>query len=64
MIGTDTGEVRKVGNDASWQRLLSHLERSPTIEEDAVIDIGDARVLVFGMGRVGTIKEIEKECGE
>jgi predicted Kef-type K+ transport protein len=39
---------------ASWQRRLSHLERSPTIEEDAVIDIGDARVLVFGMGRVGT----------
>ena len=24
------------------------------MEDDAVIDIGDARVLVFGMGRVGT----------
>jgi glutathione-regulated potassium-efflux system ancillary protein KefC len=33
---------------------LSALERQPPAVDDAVIDVGDARVLVFGMGRVGT----------
>ncbi|WP_108667157.1 cation:proton antiporter family protein [Euzebya rosea] len=33
---------------------LASLERHPTVAEDAVIDIADARILVFGMGRVGT----------
>lgn len=39
---------------AGWQQRLARLERTPTIAEEAVIDCGDARVLVFGMGRVGT----------
>lgn len=33
---------------------LQRLERSPTHPDDAVIDPGPARVLVFGMGRIGT----------
>lgn len=32
---------------------LSRLERHPPIEEDAIIDFGEARVLIFGMGRIG-----------
>ena len=38
---------------ARWQSVLGRLERVPTIEEDGVIDLSGARVLVFGMGRVG-----------
>lgn len=37
-----------------WADQLGVFERSPTLEEDAVIDCGEARVLIFGMGRVGT----------
>ncbi len=33
---------------------LAALERHPTAAVDALIDIPDARILVFGMGRVGT----------
>jgi predicted Kef-type K+ transport protein len=33
---------------------LHSLERQPIAPDDAVIDPGDARVLVFGMGRIGT----------
>jgi predicted Kef-type K+ transport protein len=32
---------------------IGRLERSPIRSDDAVIDPGDARILVFGMGRVG-----------
>jgi glutathione-regulated potassium-efflux system ancillary protein KefC len=34
------------------ERLLK-LERSPIVADDALIDPGDASILVFGMGRVG-----------
>lgn len=34
--------------------LLEALERHPLAEEDSVIDVAAARVIVFGMGRVGT----------
>lgn len=37
-----------------WSRRLAALERHPSIEEDEIEDFGAARVLVFGMGRVGT----------
>ncbi len=37
-----------------WGSRLVKLERHPPLPEDAVVDCGDARVLVFGMGRVGT----------
>ncbi len=37
-----------------WSAGLVRFEKHPPIEEDAVIDCGDARVLIFGMGRVGT----------
>ncbi len=32
---------------------LTRLERDPILADDALIDPGDARILVFGMGRVG-----------
>lgn len=37
-----------------WLGFLSRLERHPPLADDAVIDTGPARILVFGMGRVGT----------
>lgn len=37
-----------------WRPRLAALERQPSAPEDAVIDCGFARILVFGMGRVGT----------
>jgi predicted Kef-type K+ transport protein len=36
-----------------WSGWITRFERQPTVVEDAVIDCGYARVLVFGMGRVG-----------
>jgi predicted Kef-type K+ transport protein len=35
-------------------RALSRLERHPLDSDDAIIDIGRPRVLIFGMGRIGT----------
>ncbi len=37
-----------------WSTRLKGLERRPTVAEDSIVDCGDARVIVFGMGRVGT----------
>jgi hypothetical protein len=37
-----------------WSHLLGAFERHPPTEEDSILDCGDARVIVFGMGRVGT----------
>ena len=37
-----------------WSAWLSALEIHPAAPDDAILDFGDARVLVFGMGRVGT----------
>jgi hypothetical protein len=34
--------------------LLDALERHPLAPEDAVIDVGSARAIVFGMGRIGS----------
>ena len=36
-----------------WSEQLAAFEQHPTMPEDAIIDVADARVLVFGMGRVG-----------
>ncbi|MGI9586377.1 MAG: cation:proton antiporter [Acidimicrobiia bacterium] len=36
-----------------FARPLAKLERSSIVEEDAVVDCGWARVLIFGMGRIG-----------
>lgn len=33
--------------------LLSRLERQPPVPDDAIIEFGEARVLIFGMGRIG-----------
>lgn len=37
-----------------WSTQLARFERTPPLGDDAVIDCGHARILVFGMGRVGT----------
>ena len=37
-----------------WSHRLGAFEQHPPTEEDSVLDCGDARVIVFGMGRVGT----------
>ena len=36
-----------------WGGVLSRIERRPIVREDAVVDCGWARVLIFGMGRIG-----------
>jgi predicted Kef-type K+ transport protein len=36
-----------------FSRPLARMERPPIVEEDAVVDCGWARVLIFGMGRIG-----------
>ena len=36
-----------------FSRPLAGLERRPIVDEDAVVDCGWARVLIFGMGRIG-----------
>lgn len=36
-----------------WSGVLAKFERHPPLPADAVIDCGWARVLIFGMGRVG-----------
>jgi predicted Kef-type K+ transport protein len=36
-----------------WSARMLSFERHPSLPEDAVIDCGTARVLIFGMGRVG-----------
>lgn len=37
-----------------WFAVLQRLDRHPIIPEDAVIELDDASVIIFGMGRVGT----------
>ncbi len=37
-----------------WSRHIIRFQREPTIEEDAIVDCSSARMLIFGMGRVGT----------
>jgi predicted Kef-type K+ transport protein len=49
-----------------WSKPLDRLERPPVLAEDALIEPDDARILVFGMGRVGTgaYDELVKREGE
>jgi predicted Kef-type K+ transport protein len=49
-----------------WSKPLERLEREPLREEDSLIDPGDARILVFGLGRVGAgaYDELVKREGE
>jgi predicted Kef-type K+ transport protein len=39
---------------ASFERWLHPFERPIRLQDDLPIDTGDARILIFGMGRVGT----------
>ena len=53
ILGAATNQLRYRLYD--WfNPYLQYLERSPIVDEDAVIDCGYARVLVFGMGRIGS----------
>ena len=36
-----------------WSPRLAHLRAPPIQPDDALIEPGDARIVVFGMGRVG-----------
>lgn len=49
-----------------WSEHLEGLERAELLEEDSLIDPGPARILVFGMGRVGggAYDELVKREGE
>ena len=38
---------------ARWAPRLERLERQPLQEEEALIDPGDARIVIFGMGQTG-----------
>ena len=49
-----TANTARYGLYERWAGRLGRFERQPPIAEDAVIDTGDALVLIFGMGRVGT----------
>lgn len=44
---------------------LAKMERQPTLQDDAIIECGYARVIVFGMGRVGAgaFDELEERRG-
>lgn len=48
-----------------WSEPLGRLERHPIQDHDAVVDCGSARVLIFGMGRIGegAYDEVIKERG-
>lgn len=52
--------LASVGNAARFRLyglyadLLHRLERHPPLPDDAIVDCGYARVVIFGMGRVGT----------
>lgn len=37
-----------------WSERLGRFELHPPLASDAIIDIADTRILIFGMGRVGT----------
>lgn len=49
-----------------WSDSLGRFQRSPLAEDDDIIDCGWARVLVFGMGRVGegAFDELVRRRGE
>ena len=49
VINTDPNQVF-----IKFRHLLKRFERPDRLTEDALIDLGDARMIVFGMGRVGT----------
>ena len=53
MVASATNAARYQIYDR-WRDVVMRLERTPHLAEDAVVDPGRARVLVFGMGRIGT----------
>jgi predicted Kef-type K+ transport protein len=53
-VAASVADSRRYQFYARWRGHLTSFERHPPIEEDSVVDCGDARVIVFGMGRVGT----------
>ena len=53
-VVTSIADSRRYQFYDRWSHRLSAFERHPPMEEDSILDCGDARVIVFGMGRVGT----------
>lgn len=54
LVVTSTVNAARYHLFARFGRQLHRFERAEPIPEDALIDFGDARIVVFGMGRVGT----------
>ncbi|MCL1598735.1 MAG: cation:proton antiporter, partial [Actinomycetia bacterium] len=48
------GNARRYRIYTTMSGRLARLERHPLSPDDAVVDVGYARVIVFGMGRIGT----------
>jgi len=49
--GANTARYRMYG---SLSGRLARLQRQPLLADDGIVDCGSARVIIFGMGRVGT----------
>jgi len=49
VISTNTNQIYN-----KLKNILKGFERPRRLTEDTVIDVGDARMIIFGMGRVGT----------
>lgn len=54
LVAASVGDSARYRLHDRWFEVLARFERHPIMEEDAIIDFDRARVLVFGMGRVGT----------
>ena len=52
-IAASWANTSRYGIYERFSRPLSKLEQGPIVQEDAVVDCGWARVLIFGMGRIG-----------
>ncbi|MGI9665722.1 MAG: cation:proton antiporter [Acidimicrobiia bacterium] len=52
-IGASWANTNRYGIYEGFARPLAKIERSPIVAEDAVVDCGWARILIFGMGRIG-----------
>ncbi|MEE8376179.1 MAG: cation:proton antiporter family protein [Acidimicrobiia bacterium] len=49
--GANTARYRMYGSLPGW---FARLQRQPLLPDDGIVDCGSARVIIFGMGRVGT----------
>jgi predicted Kef-type K+ transport protein len=54
LVVTSAANATRYRLFARFGRRMQGFERAEPIPEDAILDFGDARIVVFGMGRVGT----------